>query len=53
VKVVSDIIEVSKIENFDNYHIEYELSKCGIDPIRWAIVEVSEKSLLVNVSYNT
>jgi len=52
-KVISDIIEIPKIEDFDNYYIEDELSKRGIDPIRWAIVEVSEKLILISVSYNT
>jgi len=47
--VTSEIIKI-KYTN-DNNHIEEELRKLNIDPLRWAIVEANESELTLCVSY--
>jgi len=47
--IKSDIIKI-KCAN-DNSEIETELRHRGIIPLRWAVVEVSEKELSISVSY--
>ena len=45
----SDIIKI-KFTN-DNSEIEAELLRLGINPLRWAIVEVSDTELSISVAY--
>ena len=47
--IQSDIIKI-KFTN-DNSEIEAEVLRLGINPLRWAIVEVSERELSLSVSY--
>ncbi len=47
--VVSDIIKIRFLQ--DNLLIENELKSSGIDPLRWAVVEVQENYIFVSVSY--
>ena len=47
--IKSDIIKL-KFTN-DNNQIENELKSMGIEPLRWAIVEVTKTHLLISVSY--
>ena len=49
--IKSDIVKISRIENFDNDYVEQELSKLFSSVIRWAIVAVDEDVLSVSVSY--
>ena len=47
--IVSEIVEIKKCK--DNIDIENALKSLGIDPIRWAVVEVLEDKFNVSVSY--
>ncbi len=47
--IKSDIIKIKYTT--DNSEIEAELQQLGITPLRWAIVEVSERELSLSVSY--
>lgn len=47
--IVSEVVEIEKIP--DNTEIENALKKEGIEPLRWAIVEVTESSYKISVSY--
>lgn len=47
--IVSKIFEIPKTEL--NYKIEQNLRKTGIDPIRWAIIDVREYSYKIIVSF--
>jgi hypothetical protein len=38
-------------DNLTGRYIEEELKKLGIDPLRWAIVEVGAQDYIVSVSY--
>ena len=49
--IKSDIIKIKKINNFDDIYIENELDKRGINPVRWAIVEVLDNDICISVSY--
>lgn len=49
--IKSEIIKIKKIENFDNLYIESELKKLVSDVVRWAVIEVDEEFLSVNISY--
>ena len=49
--IKSNIVKISRIENFDNDYVEQELSKLFSSVIRWAIVAVDEDVLSVSVSY--
>lgn len=49
--IVSEIVKIKKIENFDNIYIENELSKIDKTPVRWAIIDISKDFLSVSVSY--
>ncbi len=47
--ITSDLIKL-KFTN-DNSEIERELKNLGIDPLRWAVVEVSDDTITVSVAY--
>lgn len=49
--IKSEIVQIKKIEDFDNNYIEKELNKSGIIPVRWAVVDIADKYLSVAVSY--
>ncbi len=51
--IISEIIKISKPNNFDNLYIENALENLGIVPIRWAIVEINNENISVSVSYET
>jgi len=48
--ITSEIIKIDFTN--DNEVIEQELQKLGIDPLRWAVVEVNKNELTISVSYN-
>lgn len=50
-KIVSKDVKIPKIENISSGYIEEMLKKQGINPLRWAIVKVTEKALIVSVSF--
>ena len=45
-------IRLKKPNEFDNLWIEKELSSMGLDVIRWAVIEVTDRELIVSVSHN-
>lgn len=47
--IISDTIKIKFIN--DNSMIEKELLKSGINPLRWAIVAVTQDELTISVSY--
>ena len=49
--IVSDIVKIKKIQNFDNLYIEEELCKVYKNPVRWAIVDMDNEYLTISLSY--
>lgn len=49
--VKSDIFKIVIKDNFDNDYIESMLLQLGINPIRWAIVDIDSMFIYVSVSY--
>lgn len=49
--IKSKIVKINKIENFDNSYIEKELLKRFKDFVRWAVVDISEKDIVISVSF--
>jgi len=47
--IVSEIKEIEK--ESDNISIENALRKHGIEPLRWAVVEVTTDKFKISVSY--
>lgn len=47
--ITSEIVKI-KFTN-DNEEIKRELKSIGISPLRWAIVDVSDKELTLSVAY--
>ncbi len=47
--VKSDIVKIKFTT--DNIEIEKALSKLGIEPLRWAVVEVLPETITISVSY--
>ncbi|MBR5554776.1 hypothetical protein IKU74_02065 [bacterium] len=47
--IKSDIVKIKFTT--DNIEIEKELNTLGIDPLRWAIVDVKDSELFISVSY--
>lgn len=47
--ITSDIIQIKKIKNFDNSYIEDCLKDKNV--IRWAIVDITDESIILSVSY--
>lgn len=45
-------VGISITQNLDSVYIESELMKLGIEPLRWAIVEITDEKYLVSVSYS-
>ncbi len=44
--------EITKTEDLTSEYIETELANFNVKPLRWAIVESNDNSLIVSVSYN-
>ena len=49
-KVVSEILKIPKDSNITTEYIEHQLTKRNINPLRWAIVSVSDTIITVNVA---
>jgi hypothetical protein len=49
-QVVSKLVEVPNNGKPSVEYIEKELTKCNINPLRWAIVNVSDKMFTVSVA---
>lgn len=51
-RIVSEEVQIPKIENISSGGVEFELEKIGIKhPLRWAITKVSDTAMTVGVSY--
>ena len=49
-QVESIIVEIPKTVNLTTEYIESELTKLNITPLRWAVVNVSDKMYEVSVA---
>ena len=50
-KIIDTIVKFqSDIMPPKNDFIEAQIKKCGIDPIRWAIIEINENKLTLSVA---
>ena len=49
-QVVSQLVEIKNNHNPSVEYIENELTKLNINPLRWAIVDVSDTMYTVNVA---
>ncbi len=49
-KVNSELIEIPRVDSPSVEYIENELTKRNINPLRWAIVHVSDKMFKVSVA---
>ena len=48
--ITTETIKINKPNEFDNQWIENQLSELGFDVIRWAIVDITEKELILSIS---
>lgn len=49
-KAISKIVEIPNNENPTTEYFEEELRKLNINPLRWAVVSVSDKIFTVSVT---
>ena len=49
-QVISKVVEINNNGELTTEYIEQELKKQNINPLRWAIVEVKEKTCKVSVA---
>lgn len=48
--IVSKIVEIDRVEDVTTKYVEAELATLSIEPVRWAIVEVREKTLVISLA---
>ena len=51
-QIVSEIVNIPKIDNPTTEYIENELKKLGITPLRWAIVKIDNDFFTINLAYD-
>ena len=51
--IISKIVKIEVDSDLSDDYIETELLKMGINPLRWAIVKVDNKSLTISVALET
>ncbi len=49
--ITTENFEIEKNINLTGSYIENSLAQKGIEPLRWAIVDTTDKNLIVSVSY--
>ncbi len=49
-KAISELIRIPNNGNLTTEHIEKELTKLNISPLRWAIISVSDTIIVLNVA---
>lgn len=49
-QVISELVEIENNNKLTTEYIEQELTKQNINPLRWAIVDVSDKICKVSVA---
>ena len=52
-QIETTIIELENTKNFSVEYVESQLQQRNIEPLRWAIVDINEKTFSVNVAYET
>lgn len=50
--IITSQVEIPKTQELTSSYIEKELSKIGIDPLRWTIVDVLQDRYILSVSYD-
>ena len=50
-QVVSELIDIENTGNISTAFVENALDEKNISPLRWAIVDISEKTISINVSF--
>ena len=48
--IITKEIKINKIADLSNEYIENELNKIEIKPLRWAIVDINEKTYTLSVA---
>lgn len=51
-EIVSENIQIPKVENLTTEYVENELKKRGISPLRWAIVKISNDFFTISCAYD-
>ena len=49
--ITTENFEIEKTEDLTASYIENCLEQKGIEPLRWAIVDTTDKNLILSVSY--
>ena len=49
-QIVSKLVQIFNVENPSSEYIENELTNRNINPLRWAVVNVSDKMLTISVA---
>lgn len=49
--IKSDTVRIDRICNFDDEYIEKRLISVYSNIVRWAIIDIDEKDIIVSVSY--
>lgn len=52
-QIESKIIEIENTKDFSVEYVESQLQQRNIEPLRWAIVDINEKTFSINVAYET
>lgn len=52
-EIISKLVEIDAVTPIDNYFIDTNLKKMGIEPLRWAIVNVKGSKLTVSVAHES
>lgn len=52
-EIISKLVEIDAAAPIDNHFIDNNLKKMGIDPLRWAIVNVKGNKLTVSVAHKS
>ena len=50
-EIISKLVEINAVAPIDNHFIDRNLKKMGIEPLRWAIVNVKGNKLTVSVAH--
>lgn len=52
-EIISKLVEIDAVVPIDNHFIDKNLRKIGIEPLRWAIVNVKGSKLTVSVAHES
>jgi len=51
-QIKSKLVDIPRISEPNTEYIESELKKTGINPLRWAIVKISNDFFTINCAYD-